>query len=588
MRIEKVLLTAVFVFAVSGVAGAADSVSDVSDGGAVRSAPGSTSTYKVRMALNYPGGAPEASPEPAESKAEAGDVDDIPYAGTPFAQPSHAQPPYADTPYAERLRSESYRPDYNRLERERAELERVERELARQLERERRESEEREERERAEKERLERERLENERLERERAERERQERERLEKERLEAERVERERLERERAGRERMERERAERERREQAGREYRERSRGESLRIGSGGADGYGIGDSFSTLVTIEEFPTDSLGMAAPAAPPEPPELPGSSEASELPEAPEPALPEKPEPRILATLYGEPITEEDVAREMWLRRGRETFDWLIGRDILKRELDRLGLKVADAEVGESLDKHLAVLRKAYPKLRKRDDLTRAASGMTLDEYRERTVWTELALRRVMRASLDTRDDDLRRYFATVRADYVRPERVLVSQIFIPPQVAPDADGIADARAWDDAERQIREAYAMLRREDFADVARLYGSGGRISGWVKRGDLLRELEGPAFSIGPGSITTPIRSSMGWHMLMVEEREERREPELAEVMDEVRERFEEERFVRLAGEFMARLKEKALGSGGLVLVDEPGVFVESQR
>lgn len=362
----------------------------------------------------------------------------------------------------------------------------------------------------------------------------------------------------ERAGREREEKEREE-QRRIERERQAERESQPEDTRIVSDAI----VFDADAPVVTIDEFPTDSLSAA-----------------------PEPPVPAKPEPRVLATLHGEPITEEDVAREMWMRRGRETFDWLIGRDILKRELERLQLRVTDAEVRESLDKHLEILRKAYPKLRKRDDLTRAASGMTLDEYRERTVWAELALRKIMRATLDTRDEDLRRYFATVRADYIRPERVKISQIFIAPQADPSSDGIADHEAWLKAERQIQEAHALLRRQDFADVARLYGSGSQMSRWVKRGDLLRELEGPAFSIGAGSITTPIRSSMGWHMLMVDEKEERKEPSLDEVRGEVLARYEEERFVRLAGEFMARLKEKALGSGGLVMVDVPEVFTET--
>jgi parvulin-like peptidyl-prolyl isomerase len=98
---------------------------------------------------------------------------------------------------------------------------------------------------------------------------------------------------------------------------------------------------------------------------------------------------------------------------------------------------------------------------------------------------------------------------------------------------------------------------------------------------------VTRGDLLRELEEPAFSIGKGSITNPIKTSMGWHILEVREREERGEPDLDEVRDEVTARYEEERFARLAGEFMARLREKTLETGGLVMGDVPSVFAEAE-
>lgn len=513
-----------------------------SDSEALRPKNGNVSTYKLRVAGNYPAGSSEGD-------------------GYGYSQPET----YSPTPYSSYSddSGDAEREERERLEREREESERAERERVEQerIERERLELEERERElerirlaEEAERERLERLRLERERAEKERVEQER--RERVERDRLEREQAERERIERERLERERLEQERADRER---AVRDFSGR-----LRVGDA--------DSEQDILIVNHDATTS-------------DNPPLETIDEFPTARFDSVQDKARTKVLATLNGKSITEEDVAREMWLRRGRETFDWLIGREILRQELERLELRVSDSEIREALDKHLQVLRKAYPKLRKRDDLTRAASGMTLDEYRERTVWTELALRKIMRASLETREEDLRRYYASVRAEYIRPERVRISQIFIPPQTGPNSDGIVDAEAWTRAERQIREAYELLRRQEFVDVAKLYGAGNQMSRWVKRGDLLRELEGPAFAIRPDSFTPPIKSSMGWHMLMVEESEERREPSLDEVRGEVLARYEEERFMRLGGEFMARLKEKAVGDGALVIGEVGEVLTE---
>lgn len=289
-------------------------------------------------------------------------------------------------------------------------------------------------------------------------------------------------------------------------------------------------------------------------------------------------------EPRVLAMLFGNPITEEDVLRELWERRGRETFDWMIGRDILNRELSRLGLTVSDGEVDERLKRHIADLRAAFPDIGRPDDLVRAASGMSLDEYRERSVWAELALRKIMRVTLKPTEEQLRGYYADRRAEFIQPERVRVSQVFVAPQPDPNGDGIAVREDWLRAERQIVEAHSRLRMgEDFVAVARAYGSGGQLSRWAGRGELLRELEDAAFGIGVGSFTTPIRSSMGYHMLRVEEREERKVPPFEEVRDAVLMQYEEARFVMLAGEFMGRLREKALRDGWLVYTESPDPF-----
>ena len=280
---------------------------------------------------------------------------------------------------------------------------------------------------------------------------------------------------------------------------------------------------------------------------------------------------------KVLASLYGRDITDEDVVRELLERRGRETLEWMIGRDILKWELERLKLEVSDAEVDERLQKHLEGFRKAFPGISRPEDLTRATSGMRLDEYRERSVWVELALRKIMRVALKPTNEQLRGYYAERQADFIKPERVKISQVFIAPQSDPEDEGIATTENWAIAERQILEAHSRLRLgEEFVDVARAYGSGGQLSRWAGRGELLRELEEAAFGIGVGSTSAPIRTSMGFHIVLVEEKVQRKVPPYEEVKDEVLAQFEERQFVMLAGEFMSRLRDKALKNGGLVI------------
>lgn len=318
--------------------------------------------------------------------------------------------------------------------------------------------------------------------------------------------------------------------------------------------------------------------------APPAPPAVAasgddGSAEPTSLADAERSGHPAPPEPMVLAVLDGKPITDLDVMREMWLRRGRETLDWMIGRRILEKELSRLRLEVTDEEVEKRLRVHLDNLVKAFPGLRDPDALTRAASGMLLDEYRERSVWMELALRKIMRVSLKPTEEQLRMYYAERQAEFIQPERVRLSQIFIAPRPDPNNDDAPGPADWALAEKQILEAHTRLRLgENFAEVAKAYGAGGGISQWVGRGELLRDLEEAAFSIRPGSISTPLRSSMGYHILRNEEKKERRLPRFEEVRDQVQEQYEEKAFVLMAGEFMSRLRDGAMKNGDLVLKD----------
>ena len=202
---------------------------------------------------------------------------------------------------------------------------------------------------------------------------------------------------------------------------------------------------------------------------------------------------------------------------------------------------------------------------------------------MGVEEYRERTVWTELALRAVMRKALRPSGEQLRAFYAERQAAYVEPGQARITQIFIAPAAGPDAEDMSGPREWADAEKRVVEAHSRLRMgEDFRAVASAYATGGSAPRWVGRGELLRELEDAAFSLKVGSMSGPIKTAMGYHIVRVEERRERKAPLFEEVEDRVRAEYEERIFAASAGEFMARLREKALRDGRLVLVDGPNL------
>lgn len=283
---------------------------------------------------------------------------------------------------------------------------------------------------------------------------------------------------------------------------------------------------------------------------------------------------------RTLATIDGTAITDQDVTRELWARKGRETLDWMVGKAILERELARLDLSVSEAETEACLTRHLDRFATIFPNLSGREALARAASGMGLDEYRQRSVWVELALRKIMQKTLKPTDDQLRVYFAERQAAFVEPERAKIRQIFIAPPPGPDGDIVNGAEEWAAAERLVLEAHTRLRMgEDFLSVASSYASGATNPRWVERGELLRELEEAAFSLRPGAVSAPIRTGMGYHIILVEERRDRKLPRFEDVKDKVLAEYENRYFMAAAGDFMTRLKEKALEDGTLVMMGE---------
>lgn len=113
----------------------------------------------------------------------------------------------------------------------------------------------------------------------------------------------------------------------------------------------------------------------------------------------------------------------------------------------------------------------------------------------------------------------------------------------------------PDANG--DGRV-DDAEA-LAFAQALHQRildgEDFADLALRFsndpgsGSQGGELGWAGRGRYVPEFEEAAFSLGVGEMSAPVRSSFGYHIIEVLERDDERPKEEASLQQAYAEAFQ---------------------------------------
>jgi peptidyl-prolyl cis-trans isomerase SurA len=136
---------------------------------------------------------------------------------------------------------------------------------------------------------------------------------------------------------------------------------------------------------------------------------------------------------------------------------------------------------------------------------------------------------------------------------------------VRARDIFIsgPDGATPAQESAARAKA-DAAVRRIRAG------ESFAKVARDVSDGptakeGGDLGYFRRGQMLPQLEQPAFTLQPGEISDLIRvrgDHGGYHVITVEDRRQLPARPLSEVQEEIRS--------RLAGESVAKEREHYLG------------------
>ena len=158
-------------------------------------------------------------------------------------------------------------------------------------------------------------------------------------------------------------------------------------------------------------------------------------------------------------------------------------------------------------------------------------------------------------------AATTVTDQDLQAYYDQHREEYRVPEQVKVSHILIKtPLPAPgakeDEKAIADART--KAEGVLKELKAG---GDFAKLAEKYSddpgsakSGGDLS-WIGRGRTVPEFEKAAFSLGKGQTSDLVKSSYGFHIIHVEDKQDAHLKTLAEVKREIEERVKQQKVAR---------------------------------
>jgi peptidyl-prolyl cis-trans isomerase D len=175
-------------------------------------------------------------------------------------------------------------------------------------------------------------------------------------------------------------------------------------------------------------------------------------------------------------------------------------------------------------------------------------------------------------------ATTTVTDQDLQSYYNQHREEFRTSDQVKVSHILIKtPLPAPgakeDDKAIADARA--KAEDVLKQVKAG---GDFAKLAEKYSddpgsakSGGEL-GWIGRGRTVPEFEKAAFSLGKGQTSDVVKSSYGFHIIRVEDKQEAHMKTLAEVKSEIEEKVKQQKATQATESAANALLSKARTAG----------------
>src|SRR5690242_7876083 len=219
---------------------------------------------------------------------------------------------------------------------------------------------------------------------------------------------------------------------------------------------------------------------------------------------------------------------------------------------------------VTDAEVRQAFEKQNTKVKFDYAVIKK-DDILKSLhpTDAELQAYYDRNKQTYVnsipekrQLKYVvldnarMLAQTQVTQQDLEAYYDQHRDEYRVPEQVNVRHILIKTPL-PGADGKVDQKAMDAAQAKAEDVLKQVKAGgNFAELAKKYSDdpgsakeGGSL-GWIGRGRTVPEFEKAAFSLPKGGTSDLVKSSYGFHIIHVDDKQDTHMKSQAEVKDQI--------------------------------------------
>jgi peptidyl-prolyl cis-trans isomerase D len=222
------------------------------------------------------------------------------------------------------------------------------------------------------------------------------------------------------------------------------------------------------------------------------------------------------------------------------------------------------GATVTDAAVRQEFEKQNTKVKFDYAVIKK-DDVVKSLhpAEAELHAYHDRNQQTyvnSIPEKRQLKyfvldsakllAQTEVTQPELESYYDQHRDEYRLPEQVSVRHILIKSPL-PGPDGKLDQKAVDAARAKAEDVLKQVKAGgNFADLAKKYSEdtgsakeGGSL-GWIGRGRTVPEFEKVAFSLPKGQTSDLVKSSYGFHIIHVDDKQDARVKPLDEVKAQI--------------------------------------------
>jgi len=230
---------------------------------------------------------------------------------------------------------------------------------------------------------------------------------------------------------------------------------------------------------------------------------------------------------KLQALISGTATVSENEIHDQFVKQNTKVkFDYAV----LKQDDVKKGLHPTDNELKAYYQSHIASYANSIPEKRK-------IKYAVIDTNK-------------IEAGIQVTQDDLSSYYRDHRDAYRVPDQVKVSHILIKTPL-PGPDGKIDEKGAAEAQRRAEDLLKQLKGgAKFEDLAKKYSEdpgsakeGGSL-GWIGRGQTVPEFEKTAFSLPKGQTSDLVKSSYGFHIIRVDDKQDAHLKSLDEVKSEI--------------------------------------------
>ena len=258
---------------------------------------------------------------------------------------------------------------------------------------------------------------------------------------------------------------------------------------------------------------------------------------------------------KLQALISGSANVSESDIHEMFVKQNSKVkFEYAV----LKQDDIKKGLHPTDPELKAFYESHKASYANSIPEKRK-------VKYAVIDTAK-------------VESSLQVTQSDLQSYYDQHRDQYRVPEQVKVSHILIKTPL-PGTDGKVDDKGAAEAQHRAEDILKQIQGgAKFETLAEKYSEdpgsakqGGSL-GWVGRGQTVPEFEKTAFSLPKGQMSGLVKSSYGFHIIRVDDKQDAHMKSLDEVKSEIEPQLKRQKAQQMAQQQAQNLLADAQKNG----------------